>query len=113
MSPRRRRHRRGTSRQQCRNPECRAEVKFFTDWTGRRRVVNARPVDGREQHRLAYPEWGGRLWETAEDLAAELASLRTVDTDPLQEALDLPWYQLHHCEINQAIAEAVQEASTP
>lgn len=77
------------------------------------RIVNARPVNGRDQldTRAAMPEWGGRLWSTVEELAAELSTIRPVGTDVVDEVLDLPWYQLHHCQITHAIAEATREDS--
>lgn len=77
------------------------------------RIVNARPVNGRDQidTRYAMPEWGGRLWSPVEDLAAELSTIRPVGTDVLDEVFDLPWYQLHNCQITGAIAEAVREDS--
>lgn len=105
---RRRRHQ-GKSRPLCRN--CRAEVLFFRDQENRWRIVNARPVDGRTHGSRAVPEWGGRLWPDADDLAAELSQQRSADADVVEEVLDLPWYQLHHCEITDAIADATREVS--
>lgn len=104
---RRRRHT-GPSRPRCRS--CRAEVLFFRDQDNRNRIVNARPVDGRTAVG-ALPEWGGRLWPGVEELAAELSLLRPTGTDVVDEVLDLPWYQLHTCQITDAIAEATREAS--
>jgi hypothetical protein len=112
MRRRRTRQRGGRTTSRCRNTECRAEVRFFRcEWDGRVRVVNAKPVDGREVHRGAYPEWGGRLWPDAETVAAELSLIRPPGDDVLGEALDLPWYQLHRCQIVWAIAGATREAS--
>lgn len=106
------RRRRSSSRTP-RCESCRAEVAFFRDQDGRKRIVNARPVSGRDHQatRGTYPEWGGRLWPTVEDLAAELSLQRPVGEDVLDEVLDLPWYQLHHCQVTQAIADAVREDS--
>lgn len=105
---RRRRHQRG-SRPRCRR--CRAEVLFFRDQDNRWRIVNARSVSGRTQGVGAMPEWGGRLWPSVEDLAAELSTQRAAGVDVVDEVLDLPWYQLHHCQITDAIHDASEDAT--
>jgi len=105
---RRRRHSRA-SRPRCRS--CRAEVLFFRDQDDKWRVVNVRPVDGRTESVGAMPEWAGRLWPGVDELAAELSTLRPVGTDTVDEVLDLPWYQLHHCQVSHAIAESTREDS--
>jgi hypothetical protein len=89
MRRRRTRQRGGRTTSRCRNTECRAEVRFFRcEWDGR-----------------------VRLWPDAETVAAELSLIRPPGDDVLGEALDLPWYQLHRCQIVWAIAGATREAS--
>ena len=80
-------------------PNCPATVVWLTSpFTGRDRMFNARPVDGRTHvGPPAYPVEGQHA-RRPRDLVEDLQVRRQVSVaEAQQEAYDMPWYVLHAC----------------